>query len=163
MIITTSSADEECRILDLERRVAGRFTVIWSVFRAHSSAEDEFIWPALKAKQVDIPGSCACNCDSSVEVEQAGSGGVVNGSIQQQRPQPPPQQQQPPPEQEQQRERAHSVTVHCIEQEEYEEDHADEERMFNSINEMLSKLREELSKRRNVLQKDGKKHSAALD
>jgi hypothetical protein len=35
--------------------------------------------------------------------------------------------------------------------------------MFNSINEMLSKLREELSKRRNVLQKDGKKHSAALD
>mmetsp|Transcript_23309 Transcript_23309/g.35726 ORF Transcript_23309/g.35726 Transcript_23309/m.35726 type:complete len:858 (+) Transcript_23309:234-2807(+) len=163
MIITTSSADEECRILDLERRVAGRFTVIWSVFRAHSSAEDEFIWPALKAKQVDIPGSCACNCDSSVEVEQAGSGGVVNGSIQQQRPQPPPQQQQPPPEQEQQRERAHSVTVHCIEQEEYEEDHADEERMFNSINEMLSTLREELSKRRNVLQKDGKKHSAALD
>jgi hypothetical protein len=49
---------------------------------------------------------------------------------------------------EQQRDRAHSVTVHCIEQEEYEEDHADEERMFNSINDMLSNLREELSKRR---------------
>eukprot|EP00986_Skeletonema_menzelii_P011659 scaffold6103_cov146-Skeletonema_menzelii.AAC.2 len=150
--IVTSSSDEECRILDLERRVAGRFTVIWSVFRAHSSAEDEFIWPALKAKQVDTPNSYACDFDSSFEVEEARSGGgrVVDGSIEQ------------PPPQEQQRERAHSVTVHCIEQEEYEEDHADEEKMFNSINEMLSKLREELTKRRNILQKDGKKHAVAL-
>ncbi|KAL7491088.1 hypothetical protein ACHAWT_000556 [Skeletonema menzelii] len=150
--IVTSSSDEECRILDLERRVAGRFTVIWSVFRAHSSAEDEFIWPALKAKQVDTPNSYACDFHSSFEVEEARSGGgrVVDGSIEQ------------PPPQEQQRERAHSVTVHCIEQEEYEEDHADEEKMFNSINEMLSKLREELTKRRNILQKDGKKHAVAL-
>jgi len=37
-------------LVDLERRVAGRFKVIWSVFRAHSSAEDEFIWPALQSK-----------------------------------------------------------------------------------------------------------------
>ena len=35
---------------ELERRVAGRFKVIWSVFRAHSTAEDEFIWPALQSK-----------------------------------------------------------------------------------------------------------------
>eukprot|EP00584_Thalassiosira_punctigera_P010081 CAMPEP_0172545050 /NCGR_PEP_ID=MMETSP1067-20121228/15074_1 /TAXON_ID=265564 ORGANISM="Thalassiosira punctigera, Strain Tpunct2005C2" /NCGR_SAMPLE_ID=MMETSP1067 /ASSEMBLY_ACC=CAM_ASM_000444 /LENGTH=146 /DNA_ID=CAMNT_0013331721 /DNA_START=27 /DNA_END=464 /DNA_ORIENTATION=- len=47
-----SNAAGDARICDLERRVAGRFTVIWSVFRAHSAAEDEFIWPALKAKQV---------------------------------------------------------------------------------------------------------------
>ena len=44
------------------------------------------------------------------------------------------------------RERNNSTTVHHIEQEEYEEDHADEERMFNSINELLSKLRLELLK-----------------
>lgn len=37
------STDSEGRISDLERRIAGRFTVIWSVFRAHSAAEDEFI------------------------------------------------------------------------------------------------------------------------
>jgi len=141
--ITTPSSDEE-RIVDLERRVAGRFTVIWSVFRAHSAAEDEFIWPALKAKQVDIPNHCACNCDSSVDVQEAGQGvgGAVAGG------------NNLPPEQ---RERAQSLTVHCIEQEEYEEDHADEERMFNSINELLSKLRDELSKRRrNILQNSGK-------
>ena len=40
------------------------------------------------------------------------------------------------------------MTVHPIEQEEYEEDHADEEKMFNSINVLLSTLREELSTRR---------------
>lgn len=142
-VTATPSSDEE-RIIDLERRVAGRFTVIWSVFRAHSAAEDEFIWPALKAKQVDIPNHCACNCDSSVDVQEAGQGvgGAVAGG------------NNLPPEQ---RERAHSLTVHCIEQEEYEEDHADEERMFNSINELLSKLRDELSKRRrNIVQNSGK-------
>lgn len=142
--VTTTPSSEEERIIDLERRVAGRFTVIWSVFRAHSAAEDEFIWPALKAKQVDIPNHCACNCDSSVDVQEAGQGGggaVAGGN-------------NLPPEQ---RERAQSLTVHCIEQEEYEEDHADEERMFNSINELLSKLRDELSKRRrNILQNSGK-------
>ncbi len=142
----STSSDEGCRILDLERRVAGRFTVIWSVFRAHSSAEDEFIWPALKAKQVDTPNNRAFDCDSSFEVDETASGGgeVINGNI-----------EQPPVQQPQQRERSHSITVHHIEQEEYEEDHADEEKMFNSINDLLSKLREKLSKRRNILQQDG--------
>eukprot|EP00574_Skeletonema_japonicum_P009829 CAMPEP_0201714722 /NCGR_PEP_ID=MMETSP0593-20130828/1078_1 /ASSEMBLY_ACC=CAM_ASM_000672 /TAXON_ID=267983 /ORGANISM="Skeletonema japonicum, Strain CCMP2506" /LENGTH=690 /DNA_ID=CAMNT_0048204025 /DNA_START=194 /DNA_END=2267 /DNA_ORIENTATION=- len=148
-VTKSASSGEGCRILDLERRVAGRFTVIWSVFRAHSSAEDEFIWPALKAKQVDTPDSGAFDCDSSFEVDDAGSGGggVIDGNIEQ----PPVQQQQ-----QEQRERSHSVTVHHIEQEEYEEDHADEEKMFLHISDMLSKLREEL------LQKDGKKHAVAL-
>ena len=52
------------RLIDLERRVAGRFTVIWSVFRAHSAAEDEFIWPALKAKQVSLPDGAFSPCHS---------------------------------------------------------------------------------------------------
>ena len=34
---SSSSSEQDCRLLDLERRVAGRFTVIWSVFKAHSS------------------------------------------------------------------------------------------------------------------------------
>ena len=37
-------------LTELERKIAARFKVIWSVFKAHSSAEDEFIWPALKCK-----------------------------------------------------------------------------------------------------------------
>lgn len=42
--------EQGSRVSTLERRVAGRFQVIWSVFSAHSKAEDEFIWPALKKK-----------------------------------------------------------------------------------------------------------------
>ena len=44
-------------VANLERRVAGRFKVIWSVFRAHSAAEDEFIWPALRSKTGGRAGS----------------------------------------------------------------------------------------------------------
>lgn len=126
-----STSDE--RIVDLERRVAGRFTVIWSVFRAHSAAEDEFIWPALKAKQVDLPdGVCDCNCAPGSPPLQP----VINDE------------QNRAEDAQGGRERAQSLSVHTIEQEEYEEDHADEERMFNSINNMLSNLRTELNNRR---------------
>mmetsp|Transcript_23732 Transcript_23732/g.51339 ORF Transcript_23732/g.51339 Transcript_23732/m.51339 type:complete len:834 (+) Transcript_23732:114-2615(+) len=144
------NTNSEGRISDLERRVAGRFTVIWSVFRAHSAAEDEFIWPALKAKQVDIPDS-SCNCEyasfsapalpqpqpaaNGVSELQGGVAAAAAAAAQGNGEQ-------------QQRERAHSITVHKIEQEEYEEDHIDEERMFNSINGLLSNLRDELSNRR---------------
>jgi len=34
---------KEKRVEDLERQIAGRFQVIWSIFKAHSAAEDEFI------------------------------------------------------------------------------------------------------------------------
>ena len=166
--MSSDGSGSETRISDLERRVAGRFTVIWSVFRAHSAAEDEFIWPALKAKQVSLPDD-ACGCD------YASAGQPRPASFP---PLPPPprhhqQQQAAPPgyndpvellqggaalagqgnhgepqqQQQQQRERAHSVTVHRIEQEEYEEDHADEERMFTAISGLLSNLRDELSNR----------------
>jgi hypothetical protein len=135
--ITDDSADN--RISDLERRVAGRFTVIWTVFRAHSAAEDEFIWPALKAKQVSVEG-CGCDCASNVQGREDGVAAAVAVAAGQEHP----GDQQPP------RERSLSVSVHRIEQEEYEEDHADEERMFNSIDVLLSNLREELSKRRNA-------------
>ena len=127
-------------------------------------AEDEFIWPVLKAKQVDVSnnnGSHDCGSSLGGEKSVLGERGVVDGRNQpallpqQQEQQPQQQQQQQVQQQKQQRERAHSVTVHCIEQEEYEEDHADEEKMFNSIDEMLSKLREELLKRRNSHQNDG--------
>ena len=125
--------------------LAGRFTVIWSVFRAHSAAEDEYIWPALKAKQVALPegAACDCNCASSSEPQPA----AANNDNNEPQPQPAAAQNNDNNEQER-RERAQSLTVHKIEQEEYEEDHADEERMFNSINTMLSNLRVELNNRR---------------
>ncbi|KAL3823636.1 hypothetical protein ACHAXA_005617 [Cyclostephanos tholiformis] len=142
----------ETRIIDLERRVAGRFTVIWSVFRAHSAAEDEFIWPALKAKQVSLPDDvCGCDCasaaqprlqqnmDPPIQNESMGSlhgGAALGWQV---------NHGEPPRLEQQRRERAHSVTVHRIEQEEYEEDHADEERMFTAISRLLSNLRDELS------------------
>ena len=155
----------ESRIVDLERRVAGRFTVIWSVFRAHSAAEDEFIWPALKAKQVALPDTSPCH---SPRQDGGGDEDSPAAMSSRQRWQPPTAdarqggggeaeaagaaeaaaQGNGEGRQEQRRERAQSMTVHCIEQEEYEEDHADEERMFNSINGLLSNLREELLNRR---------------
>ena len=107
--------------------------MIWSVFRAHSAAEDEFIWPALKAKQVSLPeGSPRRESEvgDDVQMVQPRAGGADH------------EQEVEVP---QQRERNNSI-VHHIEQEEYEEDHADEERMFNSINELLSSLRVELLK-----------------
>jgi hypothetical protein len=126
-------------LIDLERRVAGRFTVIWSVFRAHSAAEDEFIWPALKAKQVSLPEAHSPPRDEMLNVQ-------VQQVVQ---VQPVGEAEEIVQQQQQQRERAASITVHHIEQEEYEEDHADEERMFNSINSILSTLRAELVKGRN--------------
>merc|ERR1719162_2759885 len=69
----TTSVDESQRlqfqqqhqsISELESRATARFQVIWSVFRAHSAAEDEFIWPALRLKtQGAISGSpCGSPC-----------------------------------------------------------------------------------------------------
>ncbi len=146
----TNNDGVDNKLSDLERRVAGRFTVIWTVFRAHSAAEDEFIWPALKAKQVSVEGTCGCDCASSLTVTltsqndcSAGNapnefqgGEVVEAVGQENRGDQHP------------RERSLSMSVHRIEQEEYEEDHADEERMFNSIDVLLSNLRDELIKRR---------------
>jgi hypothetical protein len=42
-----ASALSELRILS--RKIYGRFQIIWSVFQAHSTAEDEFLWPAVEA------------------------------------------------------------------------------------------------------------------
>jgi iron-sulfur cluster repair protein YtfE (RIC family) len=97
-------------VAELERRVAGRFKVIWSVFRAHSAAEDEFIWPALQNKTGRYLGSPKYDPSSNHEDGR------------------PEEKSQPS----------------LIEQEEYEEDHADEERMFRTMDQMLSKLRDGL-------------------
>lgn len=96
---------------ELERRVAGRFRVIWSVFRAHSSAEDEYIWPALSAK----------------------TKGQIRGSPKYspgEEPGPPHKPVAILPEGDD-----------VIEQEEYEEDHALEECMFSKMDGLLTKLR----------------------
>lgn len=48
----------------LERKVNSRLQVIWSVFRAHSTAEDEFIWPALEKKK-DVTVTTCCSSSSN--------------------------------------------------------------------------------------------------
>lgn len=111
---------------DLERRVAGRFKVIWSVFRAHSSAEDEFIWPALQSK---TQGRIRHSPKYTPGTEEDGQ----------------EQQQEAPP--------SISGTQSADENDaliqlEYEEDHADEERMFDNIDNLLGKLRNLLVKQK---------------
>jgi hypothetical protein len=118
-------------VADLERRVASRFKVIWSVFRAHSAAEDEFIWPALQSKtQGLIRGSPEYQAG---EPSDSGSGhptGSTAGAGTAAAAKTPPSKDK--------------LEDGVVEQEEYEEDHADEERMFSEMDGLLSKLREVL-------------------
>lgn len=100
---------------DVEKRLVGRFKVIWSVFRAHSAAEDEFIWPTLKAKIIDSKMSSTPNCCTNTSACTISS------------------------------HKSQSIIV----QKEYEEDHADEEKMFSKMDEMLSKIRSELLRNTN--------------
>jgi hypothetical protein len=125
-------------VADLERRVAGRFKVIWSVFRAHSSAEDEFIWPALQSKTLgrirgspprQEPGEAV----SEEQVLQDSPGSIEN-----------------------------DTGDELIEQEAYEEDHADEERMFSEMDALLSNLREALVRQKRSDMESGETLAAAI-
>lgn len=119
LAIATQKHEEDTlqKVSDLERRVAGRFQVIWSVFRAHSSAEDEFIWPALQQKTQGRIGADK----HSRKYRQGGDSLEVISS---------------------------KSDDDVIEQEEYEEDHASEERMFSEMDTLLATLREVLVRER---------------
>ena len=101
-------------ITELECKATARFQVIWSVFRAHSAAEDEFIWPTLRLKtQGEINGSpCGSPCYNPVENHNGSDNPQSDDEV--------------------------------VEQEEYEEDHADEERMFTMMDHLLTRLRKAL-------------------
>jgi len=103
-------------IIELESKATARFQVIWSVFRAHSAAEDEFIWPALRLKtQGAISGSpCGSPCYNPMEHHRYDDNGNQH------------------------------VDEEIVEQEEYEEDHADEERMFTMMDHLLTRLQKAL-------------------
>lgn len=121
-------------VADLERRVASRFKVIWSVFRAHSAAEDEFIWPALQSKtQGLIRGSPEYQAG---EPSDSGSGHPTTGTASNTGTGTGAAGKTPPSKD--------KMEDGVVEQEEYEEDHADEERMFSEMDGLLSKLREVL-------------------
>lgn len=119
----------------LERKVASRFKVIWSVFRAHSAAEDEFIWPALK-KKINLPSLSSTkgvSVGSSSDTRLSGNDGADVAIAGEAAAEP-----------------AKDAGVgegdgnsdHLeIEPQEYVEDHADEEKMFLMMDELLSKLR----------------------
>ena len=88
---------------NLSDKVASRFHLIWSVFQAHSQAEDEFIWPTLKMKLAKLQPS-----NGSQNQQSDGKGCCVST---------------------------------LLGQEEYEEDHAEEEAMFQQINSTLRKVK----------------------
>lgn len=119
---TTSTAQNGKKPFEIEKAtqisnlVASRFHLIWSVFQAHSAAEDEFIWPALKMK-VESKKACA-----SPNTSVASSPNNTPRST----PSSP------------------SKKCGCesfLEQESYEEDHATEESMFKNINKTLRHLK----------------------
>lgn len=49
----------------LEVQVHSQFQLLWAVFRSHSTAEDEMIWPALKEKARSTGGK-VCNICVSI-------------------------------------------------------------------------------------------------
>lgn len=116
---STTSDDRSSRnsAASLERRIAGRFKVIWSVFKSHSQAEDEYIWPALKTKTQNQRPSSSSTCESPTN--NPSSANEQNG-----------------------KKDTHAAAQ--IEQAEYEEDHADEEKMFREMDTILIKLRQVL-------------------
>lgn len=106
---------------ELSNSVASRFHLIWSVFQAHSGAEDEFIWPALKMKieskkrsPVEKGGSASANANATATAASTNTNNTTP-----------------------------SKKCGCesiLEQEAYEEDHATEETMFKQINTTLRRL-----------------------
>jgi hypothetical protein len=137
----------------LERRVAGRVKVIWSVFRAHSSAEDEFIWPTLQSKtqgkvkdsppasspQKSKPEPTAFSLTTSTSTPATATTLPLQKTTPKATTTPPPSAS------------AESADQDInMEQEEYEEDHADEERMFSRMDNLLTKLRSSLLQQRQV-------------
>ena len=123
------SAVDDAVVADLEGRVFGRFKVIWSVFRAHSTAEDEFIWPALRRKQMQqLTNEQVSTTTNKIPPDDEEDSTALSPS-----------------------EDTHSPTPdhnNNLVQEEYEEDHADEERMFSEMDSLLTLLKERLNQTR---------------
>jgi uncharacterized FlaG/YvyC family protein len=157
---------------ELESKATARFQVIWSVFRAHSAAEDEFIWPALRLKtQGLVKGSpCGSPCyqptdngnDININININNKNKNKNKNNHQQQ-----QQQQQHQKHQHQHQQVGSTCAsinnnngtytsssneyesscdddEIIDGEEYEEDHADEERMFTMMDHLLTRLRKGL-------------------
>jgi hypothetical protein len=152
------------RIADIERRVAGRFKVIWSVFQAHSAAEDEFIWPALQKKQASL--GAAEDGEAGARAEAEAKAAVAEAAVAVAAAADGPEADQDDGDDGNQRSGppapvgaaaaagaaaagANGPSSPCIiEQEEYEEDHANEERMFETMDSLLTRLRQGLSEQR---------------
>jgi hypothetical protein len=135
----------------LERRVAGRFQVIWSVFRAHSSAEDEFIWPTLQSKtQGMVKGSPPSSPHHKSKPEPTSLSSTTATTLPLRTTTATAKTTTtttPPPSARADDSEPADQEIN-IEQEEYEEDHADEERMFSRMDNLLTKLRSSLLQQR---------------
>ena len=101
--------------------------MIWSVFRAHSSAEDEFIWPALRSKlgRGDIMGS---ECDyNKAEIPPGNPQSLPSNNSSDS-----------------------LAALAALEEAEYIEDHADEERMFSDFDKLLDDLKNALRRGKDI-------------
>lgn len=74
---SNASTFSELRLLS--RKMYGRFQIIWSVFQAHSSAEDEFLWPAVEATGY-APGPKPKNDSAYQSFQVSSDGGTAEES-----------------------------------------------------------------------------------
>mmetsp|Transcript_4155 Transcript_4155/g.5768 ORF Transcript_4155/g.5768 Transcript_4155/m.5768 type:complete len:258 (-) Transcript_4155:1493-2266(-) len=107
---------------DLAASISSRFHLIWSVFQAHSGAEDEFIWPALKRK-VGSQKKKECTDESASSSTSSASKETETKAASSCTPTPK------------------CGCEASLEQQEYEDDHAMEENMFRQINTTLRYLK----------------------
>ena len=106
--------------------VCARFKVLWSVFQTHSKAEDDYIWPKLHEKMGDTKSSHNNNNKTITTNDTAthtkGEVGGVNTDSRVGKDDG-------------------STNGVKINEEDYEEDHEEEERMFKGMNGTLEILR----------------------
>ena len=133
----------------LSGAVSSRFHLIWSVFQAHSHAEDEFIWPALKAKvqAIETQNQQSTIITSRQQITPSGTYCDYSSSVPLDSKVYPPTTIRPSANnnKEDTSETPNPATFKCscetlLEQQEYEDDHAKEETMFQQIHDTIRKL-----------------------
>lgn len=122
---TITSTFDIDKASDIANSVASRFHLVWSVFQAHSGAEDEFIWPALKMKLHSKKFNPTTTSSSATSSTPSNPSATLASS---------------PSKKGSKKCGCESLFEQEIEQEIYEEDHEIEQTMFKQIHSTLRRL-----------------------
>ena len=117
VVVEDETKDQQQQLNLTVKKIASRFQVIWSVFQAHSTAEDEFIWPALLSKLEQQQRHDNDEAAGDDDNDDEDSKGMIHCC---------------------------SATANPNSWREYEKDHVVLERMFSEMDQSLAQLRQHL-------------------